>query len=102
MFGAVDSLTHTAPVAPSDRLRWQWSRMPELAVAELYAVLAARQQVFAVEQKCAFQDADGHDLHAWHLLCVGPRARCRGTRRYLPARASTRGASLRSLRSGAC
>jgi ElaA protein len=24
--------------------------------------------VFAVEQKCAFQDADGHDLHAWHLL----------------------------------
>ena len=42
--------------------------MPELASGELYAVLAARQQVFAVEQHCAFQDADGHDPHAWHLL----------------------------------
>ena len=49
-------------------LRWQWSRFPELATTELYAVLAARQQVFTVEQHCAFQDADGHDLGAWHLL----------------------------------
>ena len=42
--------------------------MPQLTAAELYAVLAARQQVFAVEQHCAFLDADGHDVHAWHLL----------------------------------
>jgi len=48
--------------------RWQWSRMSRLAPAELYAALAARQQVFAVEQHCAFLDADGHDAHAWHLL----------------------------------
>jgi ElaA protein len=34
----------------------------------LYAVLAARQQVFAVEQQCAYLDADGLDHHAWHLL----------------------------------
>ena len=39
-----------------------------MTVGELYAVLAARQQVFAVEQRCAFLDADGHDAHAWHLL----------------------------------
>jgi ElaA protein len=42
--------------------------MPQLTAAEIYAVLAARQQVFAVEQQCAFLDADGHDFHAWHLL----------------------------------
>jgi len=48
--------------------RWQWSRMTELTAPDLYAVLAARQQVFAVEQHCAFLDADGHDAHAWHLL----------------------------------
>ena len=42
--------------------------MAQLAAEELYAVLAARQQVFAVEQHCAFLDADGHDAHAWHLL----------------------------------
>ena len=68
MFSAVESPTQATPYAPFDNLRWQWSRLPELAAVELYAVLAARQQVFAVEQKCAFQDADGHDLHAWHLL----------------------------------
>jgi len=49
-------------------LRWQWSRLPTLTSLEIYAVLAARQQVFAVEQHCAFQDADGHDAFAWHLL----------------------------------
>ncbi len=49
-------------------LQWQWSRLPDLAALDLYAVLAARQTVFAVEQHCAFQDADGLDLYAWHLL----------------------------------
>jgi len=71
MFGAVESPTPSAPsapAAPSNALRWQWSRLPEHAAAELYAAQAARQQEFAVEQHCAFQDADGHDLYAWHLL----------------------------------
>jgi len=48
--------------------QWQWSRLPGLSSLDLYAALAARQAVFAVEQHCAFQDADGLDLHAWHLL----------------------------------
>jgi ElaA protein len=52
------------PVAP----HWQWSRMLELSSGETYTMLAARQQVFAVEQHCAFLDADGHDTQAWHLL----------------------------------
>ena len=55
--------------SPTRRVsRWQWSRMAQLTAGELYAVLAARQQVFAVEQHCAFLDADGHDACAWHLL----------------------------------
>ena len=54
--------------APPPALQWQWSRLPELPTLDLYAALAARQTVFAVEQHCAFQDADGLDLHAWHLL----------------------------------
>ena len=54
--------------APPPALQWQWSRLPELPALDLYAALAARQTVFAVEQHCAFQDADGLDLHAWHLL----------------------------------
>jgi ElaA protein len=53
-----------APVAP----RWQFARLPDLPAADLYAALAARQAVFVVEQRCAFLDADGQDLDAWHLL----------------------------------
>jgi ElaA protein len=47
---------------------WQWRRFAELSPSELYALLAARSEVFVVEQRCQFLDADGHDVHAWHLL----------------------------------
>ena len=57
-------MSSAPPIAP----QWQWSRMQRMTTHELYAVLAARQQVFAVEQHCAFLDADGHDADAWHLL----------------------------------
>jgi ElaA protein len=49
-------------------LRWQWSSLQELSAAELYAVLAARSAVFVVEQNCPYQDADGYDLDAQHLI----------------------------------
>jgi ElaA protein len=68
MFGAMDQASLPDSTVPGIALRWQWSRLPDLAPADLYAVLAARQQVFAVEQQCAFQDADGYDFPAWHLL----------------------------------
>jgi ElaA protein len=71
MFGAMRSAhraSNAVSLAPALKMRWQWSRLEALAPTDLYAVLAARQQVFTVEQHCAFQDADGHDLHAWHLL----------------------------------
>lgn len=74
MFGAMDSAPDVASWATAPKVRWQWSRLEHLAATELYAVLAARQQVFAVEQDCAFQDADGHDLHAWHLLAWDDRS----------------------------
>ena len=74
MFGAMDSVPDAVSPLSAPKVRWQWSRLEGLAPAELYAVLAARQQVFAVEQHCAFQDADGHDLHAWHLLAWDSRS----------------------------
>jgi len=60
-------LVPAAPVA-GHALLWHWSRLPALAPADLYAVMALRQRVFVVEQSCAFVDADGFDLDAWHLL----------------------------------
>ena len=53
-----------SPLAPA----WQWGRLGDLAVGELYAAMAARQAVFVVEQHCAYLDADGLDSDSWHLL----------------------------------
>lgn len=72
-------------------LRWQWARLPALTSAELYAALAARQQVFAVEQHCAFQDADGHDAFAWHLLGWTEERRRAAARPGEAARSDARG-----------
>jgi ElaA protein len=68
MFVAMDPAPALTSSPPRIALRWQWSRLPALSAPDLYAVLAARQQVFTVEQHCAFQDADGYDFDAWHLL----------------------------------
>jgi ElaA protein len=52
----------------SGRIRCQWGRLSELSAHDLYEALALRQRVFVVEQNCAYQDADGSDRSAWHLL----------------------------------
>ena len=40
----------------------------ELSTRQLYEILALRQEVFAVEQNCPYQDCDNRDLDAWHLM----------------------------------
>jgi ElaA protein len=52
----------------TDILRWQWCSLSELSVRDSYAIMAARAEVFIVEQQCAFQDLDGLDLDAQHLV----------------------------------
>jgi ElaA protein len=49
-------------------LYWQWSRFSELRPDDLYAVVRLREAVFVVEQQCPYNDADGRDPVAWHLL----------------------------------
>lgn len=53
-------------------IRWEWLPFSGLDPRSLYAILAAREQVFVVEQSCAYRDADGLDLHAWHLAGWAP------------------------------
>lgn len=48
-------------------VRWTFQRFEELSRAELYALLALRQEVFIVGQSCLYLDADGLDLQALHL-----------------------------------
>ena len=46
----------------------KWKSFSALTKDELYALLNLRQQVFVVEQDCVYQDVDGRDQDAWHLL----------------------------------
>ncbi len=49
-------------------LDWQWTSFANLRIDDLYALLQLRSAVFVVEQNCVFQDLDGFDAQAMHLL----------------------------------
>ena len=51
-----------------DALTWRFVAFDALTPRELYEVLQLRSQVFVVEQACVFQDMDGADAEAMHLL----------------------------------
>lgn len=40
----------------------------ELTPTELYAILRLRNEVFIVEQNCAYQDLDNKDIYCYHLM----------------------------------
>ena len=58
--------THEAASAPV----WRLMAFEDLRVSQLYEALRLRSEVFVVEQQCIFQDMDGDDLKAMHLLGV--------------------------------
>ena len=43
-------------------------RFNELSLADLYKVLQLRSEVFVVEQNCVYQDLDGKDEKALHVI----------------------------------
>ena len=49
-------------------MEWRCLAFDQLSASELYAVLQLRSEVFVVEQACIFQDMDGADAQAMHLL----------------------------------
>jgi ElaA protein len=49
---------------------WKFAPFDALTLTELYAVLQLRSEVFVVEQACVFQDMDGADTEAMHLLGI--------------------------------
>jgi ElaA protein len=51
-------------------MRWVLRDFEALTGAEVYAILRLRQEVFVVEQACAYLDADGLDAKAAHLFAV--------------------------------
>ena len=50
------------------KIRWRSAPFVKMQLHELYAALQLRSAVFVVEQNCLFQDIDGADAQAMHLL----------------------------------
>jgi ElaA protein len=48
-------------------LTWHDCEFDALTTRQLYAILALRDRVFVVEQRCIYLEADGYDLGARHL-----------------------------------
>ena len=51
------------------RYHWQTTSFQALGNDELYKILRLRQEVFVIEQQCLYQDLDGNDQQATHILC---------------------------------
>jgi ElaA protein len=58
----------TVESASAPTLIWRTAHFTELTVDELYALLQARLAVFVIEQQCIYQDIDGVDRQAHHVL----------------------------------
>lgn len=53
---------------PGNELSWQWLQLEQMSPQLLYKLLALRESIFVVEQACPYQELDGRDDSAWHLL----------------------------------
>lgn len=49
-------------------MKIQYKPFLDLSVQELYDILALRTEVFIVEQNCPYQDEDGYDNKALHVM----------------------------------
>ena len=66
-----------------ETLEWRWKFFSELTPTEVYDMLAARNEVFVVEQNCVYGDVDGLDKGAWHLLAYADNGKLAGCLRVL-------------------
>jgi ElaA protein len=51
-------------------LQWRWYALEDMKPGRLYDMLALREAIFVVEQTCVYQELDGLDKTAGHLLAL--------------------------------
>lgn len=51
-------------------ITWEIKSFSQLSLNELYDILQLRSHVFVVEQNCVYQDIDGKDQKAMHVLGI--------------------------------
>ena len=87
-------MTHPIGDPSALGLGWRWSSLAELSPAEVHAVLRLRQDVFILEQRCFYPDADDLDLDALHGLGVAPGGELVAYARILPPTGARREPSI--------
>ncbi len=70
---------------PSNSLQWRVLPFTSLTLPELYVLLQLRTEVFVLEQNCVFQDMDGADTNALHVLGTDGGAALMAYARLFPA-----------------
>jgi ElaA protein len=65
-------------------IEWRKKSFEELTGQEVHCILALRQKVFVVEQRCAYLDADGRDQDSFHLSGWDEDGRLRAYLRIIP------------------
>ena len=62
----MNSVKQKVPGYPG--LDWCWYSLEDMTPVQLYDLLALREAIFVVEQSCIYQELDGLDKNAGHLL----------------------------------
>lgn len=65
-------------------LQWRWYRLEEFDALTLYGYLQLRQDIFVVEQNCAYPDMDQYDAVSQHLLGRDQNGRILAALRLVP------------------
>ena len=63
---------------------WQIKHFSEISTAEFHDLIALRIKIFVVEQNCPYQDIDGKDKKAYHLIGRDGHGNIVATARILP------------------
>lgn len=64
-------------------LNWKFKHYKNLSLDELYDIIALRISIFVVEQDCPYQELDGKDKDAYHLIFKKDNEKIMGTLRVL-------------------
>jgi len=54
------------------KIDWTWKKFEDFSGAEMHEMLSVRENVFVVEQECAYLEADDLDKQSWHLIGRNP------------------------------
>ena len=73
---------------------WEIKKFKELNSIKLYNIMRLRAEVFVIEQKCLYQDADGKDVKAFHLSGYDSNGNLVAYARILPAGVSFKEVSI--------